>query len=406
MEKKEMNKYDFIIELLERKELNSFQKEKILRLTAQEIKNESNNDEEILERIKKIETKLNLDFKNNSETKDIKADEITSKLSISDLPKYESPSNLSNFLYAYNQDPILKYTCHEIDDNEIIDEIITKCGTVDYDLVEHQKLIVKSFKALLKNHKINKKIWALINSYLDGGNEWSSEKIKINWKSPELIDWGKNNPGLVPNPGENLINKIHNTGFILKKSIQSNLTEKRISSFSKLVIHFKHLFHIKGDNTLRDFLLKVNENEGWNDKIEFELNDDNFWLELELFTDVDKVIQSYKKLINMILEVASRTNKEKPIIELFFHEEGSDIIFAIHHKNSVYQKTLSNTLDRIGQSQTELIGKQINGLCDLYLKADFGHKQYAEINMWDGNDRQSKELDYFEGVKFILKFKK
>jgi hypothetical protein len=53
-----------------------------------------------------------------------------------------------------------------------------------------------------------------------------------------------------------------------------------------------------------------------------------------------------------------------------------------------------------------LINKQINGLCNLHLKADFGNRQFAEINIWNGKDRESKPINAFQGVEHIMEFPK
>ena len=243
--------------------------------------------------------------------------------------------------------------------------------------------------------------------YLNGGKAWSSENIGISWKSSELIEWCRNNVGMVPNPGINLINDTQNRGFLINNVIKSNLTGDRISSFSKLVIHFKSLFHIRGDNSLEQLILNINNKEGWNSKIEFEIKEVTFWRNLELFTDVDKLIQSYKTIIRLILEISIKVKMDKPKVELkFIEENNSSICFTILHKNSIYQKTLQNTINRVGETHSKLIKNQINGLCNLYLKADFGHNQYAEVNLWDGNDRMAVTLDNFHGVEYILKFEK
>ncbi|MGZ4068298.1 MAG: hypothetical protein ACXVPE_16380, partial [Bacteroidia bacterium] len=82
--------------------------------------------------------------------------------------------------------------------------------------------------------------------------------------------------------------------------------------------------------------------------------------------------------------------------------------FLIHHKNSVYKKTIQNSLERDGQGQTfaNLIWHQINGLCELYVTADFGNNQYAEINIWNGQPKVRTPIEFFQGVEYKLKFKK
>jgi hypothetical protein len=151
----------------------------------------------------------------------------------------------------------------------------------------------------------------------------------------------------------------------------------------------------------------VNENEDFNKQIDFVINKELFIENIELFTDVDKLLQAYKSIINLILKVHKvHNNEEKPKVRLEFNIEDSETFFKILHCNSKYKKSIQNTLDRIGDDYTRLIKNSINGLCDLYIKADFGNEQYAEINIWNGKQRNSKLIPSFKGVEHILIFKK
>ena len=55
--------------------------------------------------------------------------------------KYIPPKNLQEFLYRFNQDSILKYTCHEIDTDDTIREICNLCKTEEYSLRKHSEPI-------------------------------------------------------------------------------------------------------------------------------------------------------------------------------------------------------------------------------------------------------------------------
>lgn len=60
-----------------------------------------------------------------------------------------------------------------------------------------------------------------------------------------------------------------------------------------------------------------------------------------------------------------------------------------------------------GLSMSPIIEKQINGLCNLDLKADFSNNDFARINLWDGNLIKIQEkFDKFNGVEYILKFER
>ena len=157
--------------------------------------------------------------------------------------KYVSPKNLHIFLFRYNQDSILKYTCHEIDTDETIAEICHLCRTESYSIKKHTEIIVKAFKQLTKalkddNVNLDTKMYALISVYLtgmtrSGQTEWSTLKIKTNWSSKALFEWGDNNPNIIPSPGMNIARKQRNRGYELPKAFISNLSGNRILSFNE-----------------------------------------------------------------------------------------------------------------------------------------------------------------------------
>jgi hypothetical protein len=390
-----MNKYDFIADLLEKEKLDSYQKERVIKLIVNELKEDGINQIEIDERLKQIEQKLISKIPLGEEQVII---DHSSKQA--DLPDYIDPSQLSIFLRAYNQDSMLKYTCHEIDADGLI-SINQKCATETFNLGKYQEQITNSFKNLVKQYSIPKNIWALINGYVNGGKEWSSDNIKLNWKSLDLIDWSNNNIGAVPNPDNGMVMQYNNLGFEFTP-FRSNIFETTIGSFSQLVIHFKNLFHIRADNSLKRLIMNLNTLNGWDNQIEFSF--EKFRDNIEFFTDVDKLLQAYKKIISIILDVSESYNFGKPNIELFLSEVDDIILFSIHHRNSTYKKTIRNTIERTGQKHTELIKKQINGICNLYIRADFENNEFARINLWNGEDRKAEMIEKFSGVEYQLIF--
>lgn len=392
------NKIDFINDLLSSKKIKIEEKSKILELTKIELMNFDNESEEIKRRIDKIESKIkNLEGEKINDFSDVTA--IVIEEQKNQIPDYKNPADLTDFLLEYNKNLILKYTCHEIDDLESFLECFDKRT---FSLEEYKSLVDKEYKKISSKYygKINKNIQGLIWAYLKGGNPWSSDKIKVSWGSEQLQEWCINNPALVPNPGLNLRRTMRYDGFEFDSFLSKN-TNKRIASFSNLVIHFKHLFHIRNDNSLKQIIERKNTTENYAKNIEFKINlPEN----IEFFSDVDKIIQAYEKIIEMILEFVKNNNKEKPIIQLTLYEENTEIIFSIHHTNSIFGKTISNCINRVGEKEINLIRNQINGICKMNLKADFGEGNFAQINLWNGQLRKSKTLDRFAGVEFQLIF--
>ena len=409
------SKIDFISDLLASKRLDSSMKQKFFELAARELQVMGLTTRDIYDRLNEIEKKIGLGFRNTKiQTSTSKAVDlmVNPKELTKDIQKWIDPSLLSKFLIEYNKDSVLKYTCHAIDDIEIVEEINKLCGTKNYNFISHQKLIESRYRKFIKSNFAHPNIKNLILTYITGesynkkNTSWSSDNININWKSPKLISWSEQNINQVPNPGVNFISKYKNKGFELPEPFNTKLTNKRIRSFSELVIHFKNLFHIRGDNSLKTFIMIANQNQKWDERINFiEIEKDEFNENIELFTDVNKLIQAYEKIISLIFEIQEKFNQDKPIVKLMFKEDENSILFTIHHQNTVYKKNLSDVIDnkRPGEWFTRFV-KTINGLCDFSIKANFDNVQFAEVNLWDGKPREAKILETFNGVEYTLRF--
>ena len=130
-------KYDFIKELLEDKKINQNQRERILELASREISLEGT----LEERIQKIEDIIFNDNPPGKTTTIIDPPEPPEQ----NLPEYLDPINLYNALLAYNQNPILKTTCHPISSANI-EVIVLQSGSNRYDYKNHLELIKLNFK--------------------------------------------------------------------------------------------------------------------------------------------------------------------------------------------------------------------------------------------------------------------
>lgn len=339
---------------------------------------------------------------------------------VDEKTRYTSPKNLQRFLREFNQDDVLKYTCHQIDTDEVIENICKECSTENYDYDKHLELIRNHFEMLVRKFKtenifLDSKMYALISTYLTGSSgkndkrekkDWSSNGIEVNWNCPQIHDWANKHPHIIPSPGRNIAKKQKSNGFTLSAAFKSNITGTRVLSFSDLVIFFKSQFHIRKDNSLRQILDKVNGK--WKpDDVQFSFADNEFNDNVELFTDVDKLTQAYQKIIEICIE--NRRDEHEPIqvyLSYFDDAKSKSTFLCIHHLNTVYKKTSKNSIERIGTAHSILISNQINGLCDLFIEAKFGDEVCGKINIWDSNNElqfQTIENDII-GVKYILRF--
>lgn len=440
------NKYDFIQDILTDKKLTPSQREKVLLLTANEIKKDKKMGLALEERVTKLEEGKGITAKPkqpiieqgkpidinqlltfSDETppipEDIRAVSLSELMGSNSkspkrkndtsfdkgLPKYFDPKHLYHFLFEYNQDKVLKLTCHDVDSDEIstINEL---CGTEEYDFEKHLNLILETFDTFEKKYAPHF-IKNIIRGYLKGEdyqgkplkNGWSSDHIKINWSSPELLGWSKDEENLntPPNLNEELFAEKELLGFEFKAE-KSTITGKSIRNFTQLVLHFKHLFHLRRNNSLKKIINHKNKAEGWDSKVEFSLDELNE--NIEFFTDIDKVVQGYSDIIKLIIE-QNDNSQGKPEVELSFEKDKERFLFTIHHKNSVYGKTVEDALGRTGKTYTKLIGK-INGVCNLHLIADFGKEGSGYINLWNIDRSSFKRMQNQKGVKHIFEFTK
>jgi len=385
------SKIDFISDLLASKRLDSSMKQKFFELAALELRNIEYSDAKILNEIELIKNKIGL-----QETQSNKVKESHSN---STLPKYKNPREISEFLLSYNQNIILKSTTHNVDTNLLI-SINDFLNTQEYTFAKHLDAIKTEFSKLTKEYSISKNLFAKISAYINGTNLWSENKIGISWSSQELYNWAQLNPGNCPNPERDLgyepfkFDKVRlNNGSILK-------------DFQDLTMFFKKQLTIRSDNNLYDLCRE------WNflfrDKVTFVIETQNIPRNIEFFTDIEKLQQAYKEIIDLCIDESGNNNGAKPEIQIGLKETKNEsqetiIVFSIWHKNSKFNKTVDATLTRYGKSFSGLITNQINGLCDWELKADFGNNTFAKVSLWP-QKKEVETLNNFEGVQFNLIF--
>jgi hypothetical protein len=395
-------KYDFISEFLESSKLNFPQKERILRLVSIELKKDYTTNEEIQSRLRILEDKIGLADQNKVSIITLDGKNFTGKESSkkedNSIPKYLHPFNLFKYLLFYNQNPVLKSTCHEIDSTEL-ETIIKYCGNDRYVFERHLEKIIEAFEKHDKKHFAPFQVKSLIRGYITGkdssGQElkkgWSSNNILFTWSNSELKAWSLENENIPPNIDEGLMNQIEKIGyeFIPPKQLRNGIL---LRTFSDLVIHFKKLFHLRSDNSLKDIIKRENETKRWSDNIDFEIIDNDFPNNIEFFTDVDKLIQGYNKIIELIVEQSKKQNcGSKAQVKLSLIQTDNGMIFSILHRYSIYGKSVIDATGRLGQAYSNLIKSQLNGLCNFYLKADFEIEGSYEIELWNRPNLWVKE---------------
>lgn len=453
------NKFKFIQNLLENEKFSSIQKERFFKLVSKELENSSEvNYERIKKDVDNIKKRLGIyelqkteekitglklfeEDDINEKNKEDKSKELKDQENTNDvdniikydwIPTYINPSGLYKYLFDFNNNLILKSTCHKIDSNEL--KIINEeCRTEVYDFNKHLSKIIEVFEihdkkyapAFIKSFirlyltgedfKKNK-IGSTVNKKVLG---WTEDTIKFSWSNEKLKEWSEKNLGIPPCPSEGLAKTKQNLGFEFEIPIKNSF-ERNIATFSSLILHFKKMFHIKSDNSLKRLIIQQNIIKNWNERINFTINENEFPINIELFTYVERVLVAYNKIIELIIEKAI----EKPEVKLIFKEKGHFIFFKIHHVNNFYGKTKTGILERLhGQVYKNMIRNQINGLCDLFVEAQLENNEYLCFNIWDENYKSKKvsnknglidkspiKISNTErkdsGVSHILRFKK
>lgn len=354
------NKIDFINDLLSSKKIKIEEKSRILDLTKSELNNFDTENSEIKRRIDNIEAKIkeleveakddpNPDFTTISQaqiedifTKEDYYPQLPNPPQNNSLPIYINPfdtKGLSKFLQAFNENPILNSTCHEIDEEASFNRLLEFCKMSEYNFDVHLKCIGKEFKKLTNEYKINTKIYSLIKGYIYGGVKWSNDKIEMSWSNLELSNWATANPNFVPNPGLNFVEKHEKEGYRLIKPFVSSITGKNIITFSDFVLLFKAMFSINSNNSLKKNILRNNANKKFSEWADIEINSEKFSENIHLYTDVDKLIETYTRLIELIKSINVEYEiKERPQIVVSFYELDNTILFTIHHINTTFKK--------------------------------------------------------------------
>lgn len=325
--------------------------------------------------------------------------------------KYISPLYLHKFLLAYNQDPLLSNTCHDIDDEDRLKDVLNLLGENQFTVEKFVSYASLRVNSLYKKYKvITFRVKTLISVYLTGKN-FFGEKAELwgrtyetNWSSGSLVKWAEDNTGLVPNPGRGLKNKYRYRGFEINP-VTSRLHNKKIINFNLLVWEFKNQIHIRHENSIKKlFEIRKEYYKDWDKKITFDLSgiDES----IELFTHVDSLISGLSKIIEIIIEYIDKNGTKNNKVKIDFRKSSDGVWLSIKHMRSIIKKRPDDFLERIGNSHRGLIKHNINGVCDLYLEGDYESGGSFSLNLWNNKEIVKVKIPKVNGVTHILKFYK
>lgn len=319
----EKSRYDFILDLIENKKLNPSQKERVLVLSAQEIKKEGEflkdrlrkledgdrKDAVLIKRIEEIENRLNkLKGVQNTPVKPIREHE--------DVPK-PNPKHVADFMSLFNKRDGLKYLTHDYDENSDFD--------IDKFLISANNV----FKEKTKKLNIPQSLWRIVKEYAFDSKqtEWTSIsedykkpiQLKIGWATKKLRDWSK----------QNNLHPIHN------------------EEYKKIINDFKRITRIESPNLEKIINTTL-------DSV-FKLEKDSFKIEkialskADFYSHVEFLKTAFKTIFEEIKIRSDSPDKKKISIkyERSASEDGYYLrkILITHHQSFPPAKELKLILD-------------------------------------------------------------
>lgn len=325
------------------------------------------------------------------------------------LASYINPVGTVNLLGEYNKNIVLKSTSHKIDE-DLLSDLVKEMDISEYDYEEHVKHIEREYRKLQYNKTVAPSLMAKMNEYLlnKKGIGWSEDNISVSWKSEALKRWAGKHPHECPNPDKDL---DHN-GYELEEVIPLKNGDM-LGTFNEVISVFKNQTEFRDQNDLKNIVERKNielaEKFGLDLASTFDTS--NMKEGVRFYSDVEKVEQAYGKIIKMCVDYYEENSEhnEEPEFRIGLEEVNARdklrIVFSIRHVNSTFGKTAQSFVDRYGASFTSLINKQINGICDLRLTAEFPNNEFATVLVWPRmKDAITKLEDDFVGVRFELIF--
>lgn len=316
---------------------------------------------------------------------------------------YLNPIDTVRFLKDLNQNPVLKATTHPIDLNMMPDLLeALKLREYDYNVhYNHIKEELANISNTVKTTKIYAKVATYLLSDFSKGKGWSSDSIQLGWGCVEVQNWCLENEGLVPSPYRDL-------GYegLKLDSVKRLRNGDTLTSFNDVVNYFKGQTEFRGDKgTELKTLIKNYNRIHYRNNCEF--NTDGVREGIRFYSDVEKVMQAYRKIIDECIEFADNMKADQPKIEVNLEESISNdsrvIILTLHHLNTVFGKSLESFKDRKGTFFTDTARNLINGLCDWRMEAEFPNSEYCLVDICT-KDMQEMKLQNATGVKHQLIF--
>lgn len=373
MEKK--NKIDFIADLLADKRMDVPLKEKTFELASKEIKSVSNIENGNLERILKIENRLE-ELRNG----------VVNKTKNTKIKFYHNLQETIKLLKLFDSD--LKYLTHRWDSNSIF---------IREALLEKAKKELNKYAEWGENEKGGSKItgykvpeplWRRIYNFIDKNNNLNKKEEDAEWFVHHLF-------------GETF-NAYYSWGSDKFIEWFQNSTTKDISAEEinkNMIAPFKNSIQIRDGNLQKHIEPLVNKELGNEFNVEYK----NL-AQAKFYTDIQGLMGGIISILKESIMTWAKEN-DRFNVKFEFVETLKERYLKIVHLKSKCTLNSSNP-DFLGGSLKGIAEKNLNKICNWSIEASFkdGNKR-INILSDDKNLDEIEEIDYEpEGFTHILYF--
>lgn len=360
----EEEKYSFIVALLSDPKLTTKDRERVSKLLSKEMDQ-------------------NLDKRIRSIIESLKVEPVKETPQTTPMIIVHKPKDTADFLSLFSQREGFKYLTHNFDNASMaLDEMLAN--------------VRKTFKINGQKYKIPRTLWALMNTFINGGKD--KERKPLAWKdfaedehtenygTDEWLKWSRDNNNQHPLNNEDfapIIQKFRSTTRVVGMSSLDKLI-KLIQKGSKKIGRL----NIETENV---------------DKADF-------------YTNVQKLVWG----IRFILRDMSQDHSDFNNIKVTYKPELEGDYFLnriiILQKGSVSQKNINDVINKYYGNQHEITGdggafsdiaSNLVGYCNWSVESLFDGKPYRWNILRDNPEiQETEEIDSkdVEGFKHILTF--
>ncbi|MEX0660363.1 MAG: hypothetical protein WEA58_10810 [Balneolaceae bacterium] len=386
----EKTKIDFIVELIDSKQFDGSNKERLFKLVSDELKQIDDTNNSVKSEVnlikKKLESIISGDFIKSENGESVKIQD-----NVNNSKTIHNPQRVVDLLSKFSEkSTALKFTVHEWDIeveyknlSEFLKQVRKEYNEFSYELKELKE-------------KLNGKCYGFLLNENIGKSGWGYDMIKAGWSSPELSKWCQKNPD--KNPEE------------CPLTIEDPNKKISITCFGDVIQHFKHEIEVReeGDKLKRLFIDVMRSSGLFNPFLGFNrpelinLDGKTFYTDVQwIKAAVDRIFKGIKK--------HQKHNPELADIAIEATETNEYVLIRIVHKNSFSQGAsieVNNKLTNI-RGDFSTIKDRLHNLCDWSIESVFKEGAFRlNYLCMDEKIPFKEKIDDSKGFTHLLKFYK